>query len=277
MKLTDKFSVEDVSWKILQNSWNDGKPYALMTPFVNASAIQERLDSVLGWENWKTEYEVKESGSYKYVVCILSCRTEKGEWISKQNVCEITEKKEESNAPDNPIKSAYSGAFKRVALEFGIGRYLKNIKKFSPRCCEEFPEGEIAIKCFDKRAINKNGKQGKSFYAIVPILEEENPKIETPSKNETITPVKKIEKKEATPTIKNIVDVNSMIGTPKAKEIKNYLISELGSEAAKLKIKAINHYFNCNDLSLITYKNLLELKKYKFDLEKLAMQSQKPA
>lgn len=271
MELTDKFAKENISWKVLQNSWNNGKPYALMTPFVNASAIQERLDEVLGWENWKTEYEVKETGTYRYVVCILSCRTQDGEWISKQNVCEITEKKEESNAPDNPIKSAYSGAFKRVALEFGIGRYLKNIKKFSPRCCEEFPEGEIAIKCFDRKAIGKNDKSGKSFYAIIPTLDEEIPKLEVSPKPE------KKESNSETPTIKTVVDINMMIGKPKAREIISYLISELGTDGADMKLKAINTYFNCNDLSLITYKNLLELKKYKFDLEKLAMQSQKPA
>lgn len=260
MKLTDRFDEKDISWKVLQNSWNDGNPYALMTPFVNASAIQERLDEVLGWENWKTEYEVKESGAYKYVVCILSCRTQDGEWISKQNVCEITEKKEDSNAPDNPIKSAYSGAFKRVALEFGIGRYLKNIKKYSPQCSESFPRGENAIRCYDKKA-------AKTFYAIIPTLEDAS--TPQPKPNKEIEKPQKVEKKEEKPTIKNIVDVNSMIGKPKANEVIAYLTTELGSTAADLKIKAINKYFNCNDLSLITYRDLLDLWKYKFDLEKL--------
>ena len=256
-KLTDRFEEKDISWKVLQNSWNEGNPYALMTPFVNASAIQERLDEVLGWENWKTEYEVKESGTYRYVVCILSCRTKDGEWISKQNVCEITEKKEDSNAPDNPIKSAYSGAFKRVALEFGIGRYLKNIKKYSPQCSESFPRGENAVRCYDK-------KSSKSFYATIPTLEEGAPQ---PKKE--IEKPQPVEKKEEKTPIKNIVDVNAMIGRPKANEVIAYLTTELGSAAADLKIKAINKYFNCNDLSLITYRNLLDLWKYKFDLEKL--------
>lgn len=256
MKLTDKFNNDDISWKTLQNSWNDGKPYALMTPFVNASAIQERLDEVLGWENWKTEYEVKQIDGYKYVVCILLCRTKDGEWISKQNVCEITEKKEDSNAPDNPIKSAYSGAFKRVALEFGIGRYLKNIKKYSPQCSESFPRGENAVRCYDK-------KSGKTFYATIPTLEEDAPQ----PKKEIEKP--QVEKKEEKTPIKNIVDVNAMIGKPKANEVISYLTSELGSAAADLKIKAINKYFSCNDLALLTYRDLLELKKCKFNLEEL--------
>lgn len=254
-KLTDYFEEKDISWKILQNSWNDGSPYALMTPFVNASAIQERLDDVLGWENWKTEYEVKQVDGYKYVVCILSCRTKDGEWISKQNVCEITEKKEDSNAPDNPIKSAYSGAFKRVALEFGIGRYLKNIKKYAPRCCEKLPKDESAIRCYDK-------KNSKTFYAIIPTLDEElkgKPKeIEKPQ----------TEKKEE-PGVKNIVIAGNPIGKEKAREIEEFLLVKYGDKATEIKIEAINKYFNCNDLSLITYKNLLELKKYKFDLEQL--------
>lgn len=258
LKLTDKFDEKDISWKVLQNSWNDGSPYALMTPFVNASAIQERLDEVLGWENWKTEYIVQESGTYRYVVCILSCRTQNGEWISKQNVCEISEKKEDNNAPDNPIKSAYSGAFKRVALEFGIGRYLKNIKKCSPQCSEAFPRGENAIKCYDR-------KSNKSFYAVIPTLDD---KPAEPKEIERPQAVKKEEKEEKTP-IKTVVDVNAMIGRAKANEVITYLTTELGSTAADLKIKAINKYFNCNNLSSITYRNLLDLWKYKFDLEKL--------
>lgn len=252
-KLTDRFDEKDISWKTLQNSWNEGKPYALMTPFVNASAIQERLDEVLGWENWKTEYEVKQIDGYKYVVCILSCRTQGGEWISKQNVCEITEKKEDSNAPDNPIKSAYSGAFKRVALEFGIGRYLKSIKKYSPKCSEEFPKGENAVRCYDKKA-------AKTFYAVIPTLEDASTPQSQPKKE-----VEKPQNKEP----KKIVDVHTMIGKLKANEIITYLTTELGSDEASKKLKAILKYYNCNDLSLITFGDLLELKKCKFDLEEL--------
>lgn len=255
LKLTDKFDEKDISWKVLQNSWNDGSPYALMTPFVNASAIQERLDEVLGWENWKTEYIVQESGTYRYVVCILSCRTQNGEWISKQNVCEISEKKEDNNAPDNPIKSAYSGAFKRVALEFGIGRYLKNIKKCSPQCSETFPRGENAIKCYDR-------KSNKSFYAVIPTLDDK------PAEPKEIERPQTIKKEEKEP-VKTIVMHNTPIGAAKAKEIKEFLLSKYGDTATKIKMKAILGYFNCNSLSLITNKDLLDLKKCKFDLEEL--------
>lgn len=253
MKLIDKFEEKDISWKVLQNSWNEGRPYALMTPFVNASAIQERLDEVLGWENWKTEYEVKQIDGYKYVVCILSCRTKDGEWISKQNVCEISDKKEDNNAPDNPIKSAYSGAFKRVALEFGIGRYLKNIKKYSPQCSEEFPKGESAIRCHDK-------KSGKTFYATIPAIDE----------IPTITePIKKPEKTPKIEPVKNIVMHSHPIGEIKAKEIENFLLVKYGDKSTEIKIKSILEYFKCKNLSMITEKNLHDLKKCKFDLEKI--------
>lgn len=244
LRFTDKFNNEDISWKTLQNSWNEGKPYALMTPFVNASAIQQRLDDVLGWENWKTEYKVEENGNYKYVICILSCRTQGGEWISKQNVCEITDKKDDNNAPDNPIKSAYSGAFKRVALEFGIGRYLKSIKVYSPKCSEEFPKGENAVRCYDK-------KSAKVFYAVIPTLED--------------APKKEVDKPQAI----DIVVHNTPIGVTKAKEIEEFLLIKYGDKATKDKIDSILQHFNCNTLSLITHRDLAELKKCKFDLEQL--------
>ena len=232
LRFTDKFEEKDISWKVLQNSWSEGKAYALMTPFVNASAIQERLDEVLGWENWKTEYEVKESGNYKYVVCILSCRTKDGEWISKQNVCEITEKKENNNAPDNPIKSAYSGAFKRVALEFGIGRYLKNIKKYSPQCSESFPKGENAVRCYDKQS-------GKTFYATIPTLEED-----TPQPKKEVDKPQAIEKEEEKPIVKPIVVHNTPIGVTKAKEIEEFLLIKYGDKFTKDKIVSILQHFN---------------------------------
>lgn len=254
LKFTDNFEEKDISWKVLQNNWNEGKPYALMTPFVNAGAIQQRLDDVLGWENWKTEYKVEENGNYKYVVCILSCRTQDGEWISKQNVCEITDKKEDSNAPDNPIKSAYSGAFKRVALEFGIGRYLKSIKKYSPKCSEEFPKGENAVRCYDKKAT-------KTFYAVLPTLED------TPKKE--VDKPQAIEKEEEKPTRKNIVMHNTPIGVTKAKEIENFLLIKYGDKGTEIKLKSILEYFNCNALALITHRDLAELKKCKFDLQEL--------
>ena len=43
----------------------------------------------------------------------------------------------------------------------------------------------------------------------------------------------------------------------------------LWKQATKIKMKAILEYFNCNSLSLITNKDLLDLKKCKFDLEEL--------
>lgn len=161
-KLTDKFDIKDISWKVVTCKWNNGKPWAMITPYLNASAIQQRLDDVFGWDNWKTEYKVEGT----YAICYLSAFSQdKKEWIKKENVCEI------DSEQNNPIKAAYSGAFKRVALEFGIGRYLKGIVQFAKSCCENpnSDERDNYIMCIES---NKQTKEKKIFYALLPTQDE---------------------------------------------------------------------------------------------------------
>ncbi|WP_462350491.1 hypothetical protein [Fusobacterium varium] len=161
-KLTDKFDIKDISWKVVTCKWNNGKPWAMITPYLNASAIQQRLDDVFGWDNWKTEYKVEGT----YAICYLSAFSQdKKEWIKKENVCEI------DSEQNNPIKAAYSGSFKRVALEFGIGRYLKGIVQFAKSCCENpnSDERDNYIMCIEN---NKQTKEKKIFYALLPTQDE---------------------------------------------------------------------------------------------------------
>jgi hypothetical protein len=89
---------------------------ALALPYVDARAIQDRLDEVLGVAGWQDEYEPLPDGS---VVCQLRCRIG-GEWIVKTDVGSPSEQ------PDggDRLKAAFSDALKRAAVKFGIGRYL---------------------------------------------------------------------------------------------------------------------------------------------------------
>jgi hypothetical protein len=89
---------------------------ALALPYVDARVVQDRLDDVLGLENWQDTYTpLPDCG----VVCELRCRIG-GEWIMKTDVgCP-------SEQPDggDRLKAAFSDALKRAAVKFGIGRYL---------------------------------------------------------------------------------------------------------------------------------------------------------
>jgi hypothetical protein len=89
---------------------------ALALPYVDARAIQDRLDEALGVAGWQDEYECLPDGS---VVCRLRLKIN-GEWITKMDVGGQSEQPDEGDRR----KAAFSDALKRAAVKFGIGRYL---------------------------------------------------------------------------------------------------------------------------------------------------------
>ncbi len=89
---------------------------ALALAYIDCRVIQDRLDEVLGVENWQDEYQMLPDGS---VVCKLQLCIG-GNWITKMDVGSMSEQ------PDggDRLKAAFSDALKRAAVKFGIGRYL---------------------------------------------------------------------------------------------------------------------------------------------------------
>jgi hypothetical protein len=87
---------------------------ALALAYVDARAIQNRLDEVLGVDGWQDDYECLPDGS---VVCRLRLKIG-GEWITKVDVGGPSEQ------PDggDRLKAAFSDALKRAAVKFGVGR-----------------------------------------------------------------------------------------------------------------------------------------------------------
>jgi hypothetical protein len=89
---------------------------ALAMAYIDARLIQDRLDSVLGVENWQDNYEILPDGS---VMCRLKLKLG-ARWIVKTDVGSPSEQ------PDlgDRLKAAFSDALKRAAVKFGVGRYL---------------------------------------------------------------------------------------------------------------------------------------------------------
>ena len=95
---------------------NRDKTMGLALAYVEARAIQNRLDNVIGVNNWRMSYKEIDGG----FICTLSLRIE-GEWISKEDGAQITE--------FESLKGGISSAFKRVASSgWGLGRYLYDLK-----------------------------------------------------------------------------------------------------------------------------------------------------
>jgi hypothetical protein len=88
----------------------------LAMAYIDARLIQDRLDDVLGSENWEDAFKLLPDGS---VMCRL--RLKLGDrWITKTDVGSPSEQPDSGDR----LKAAVSDALKRAAVKFGIGRYL---------------------------------------------------------------------------------------------------------------------------------------------------------
>jgi hypothetical protein len=84
--------------------------------YVTARTVMNRLDSVLGPENWWDEYVPSQNS----VLCRLTIRLPDGSTLTKSDAGGYAGM---ADSGDDD-KSGYSDAFKRAAVKFGVGRYL---------------------------------------------------------------------------------------------------------------------------------------------------------
>jgi hypothetical protein len=81
--------------------------------YIDARDVMDRLDEVIGINNWMTEYTDIESRC----VCKLTLRYDNDfDWVSKSDVG--------TQSTFEGEKGMYSDAIKRAAVQHGIGRYL---------------------------------------------------------------------------------------------------------------------------------------------------------
>ena len=156
-KLREHFPVEDIEYKI--GALNSDKTKGLALAYVSARAIQNRLDSVLGMENWKVSYREIQGG----FLCTLSIRIN-NEWIEKEDGANVTE--------FESVKGGISNAFKRVASSgFGIGRYLYNARD-SWYCVKKQGSGYIFAET--PKLQLKEEKESKEKTEAKPKAEQQN-------------------------------------------------------------------------------------------------------
>jgi len=119
MNLQDKFQADELDWRVMRSGLDkNNKIWALVIPYVDNRAIQNRLDQVCSSKNWKNEeFKILEKG----VMCGLSIKID-NEWITKYDGADYRP----DNQQDQKIifKAALSDAQKRAAVQWGIGRYL---------------------------------------------------------------------------------------------------------------------------------------------------------
>lgn len=117
-KLATPFPESAVKWRAALCGLNGkGEPFALVVPYVDARAIQDRLDSVVGAENWSAEYR---QGANNGTMCKLSLRIN-GQFVSKEDGADLSE--------IEPIKGGISNSFRRASVVWGVGRYLYKLNQ----------------------------------------------------------------------------------------------------------------------------------------------------
>jgi hypothetical protein len=114
--LTQEFGPREVRTRMLGNR---------QLSYVTARTVMNRLDSVIGPENWWDEYTQLQNG----ILCKLTVRLPDGEEICKSDAGGHAGMSDEGDDE----KSGFSDAFKRAAVKFGIGRHLygEGIPRFS--------------------------------------------------------------------------------------------------------------------------------------------------
>ncbi len=112
-ELMKPFKESELEHKV--GATNKEKTKGLLLTYITARAIQNRLDEVVGIENWRVSYKEIEEG----YIATLEIRIG-GEWIAKQDGADKTE--------FEAIKGGISSALKRAASAWGIGRYLYDLE-----------------------------------------------------------------------------------------------------------------------------------------------------
>lgn len=111
-ELRKPFPASKISFKCQTKPSENGN--SLVVAYIDARDVMERLDEVVG-PDWSDRYE--KAGTAKGLVCYLT-------------VCGVTRADVGDDDNENePAKSAYSDAFKRAAVKFGVGRFLYDLPK----------------------------------------------------------------------------------------------------------------------------------------------------
>ena len=111
-QLRKPFAASKISFKVQTKPSEKGN--SLVVAYIDARDVMERLDEVVG-PDWSDRYE--KAGTAQGLVCYLT-------------VCGVTRADVgDENNENEPVKSAYSDAFKRAAVKFGVGRFLYDLPK----------------------------------------------------------------------------------------------------------------------------------------------------
>lgn len=141
------FPEKDIEWRLAQCGKSGDKIWAQCLAYIQARAVMDRLDEVVGPERWRVNYNILPSG----VICKLGVEFA-GTWVDKEDGSDVTD--------IEAFKGGISSALKRAGSAWGVGRYLYDL---------EAGFAEIVEKKADGARYGKT-KEGAVFYWHPPKL-----------------------------------------------------------------------------------------------------------
>lgn len=147
IKLKDKFDPKDLEWRVQSSGKKNGEYWALILAYIDARAVQDRLDEVCGGGSWQTEYQQIQGG----IICKLSINVD-GQWITKADVSQETD--------IEAIKGGFSKSLVRAASAWGTGRYLYDLETTWALIVDKGTQGSKSAKT----------KEGEWFNWVPPKL-----------------------------------------------------------------------------------------------------------
>jgi uncharacterized protein (DUF3820 family) len=113
-ELKAPFASTEVRWRA--GATNAQKTRAMALAYIDARAVEDRLDQVFGPTSWWDDYREGPQGGVK---CYLTAVYPDGWVITKTGLA--------PNTDIEAVKGGESDALKRAAVKFGIARYLYNL------------------------------------------------------------------------------------------------------------------------------------------------------
>lgn len=113
------FAPSETEFRIQSTYDKGGVTQAIVVAYIDARAVMDRLDEVVGAENWSFDYDplLIEKGELRISKGRLT--------IYGATKCDVGDA-----APTEPTKSCVSDSLKRAAVLWGIGRYLYDLPVF---------------------------------------------------------------------------------------------------------------------------------------------------
>lgn len=112
-ELSAPFPADYIDWRV--GSTNQDKTKGMALAYIDARAVMDRLDTIVGPANWQCQY----TPAGPIMICAIGIKFGDA-WVWKQDGAGETDFEGE--------KGAMSDAFKRAAVRWGVGRYLYDLK-----------------------------------------------------------------------------------------------------------------------------------------------------